>query len=47
MLGLSDLLDDPALMLGEDRLKRAQELEGRFVPEFQTQNPDHPGARNI
>ncbi|WP_076867210.1 CaiB/BaiF CoA transferase family protein [Bradyrhizobium mercantei] len=36
MLGLSDLRDDPALVVGEDRLQRAQELEGRFVPELKT-----------
>ncbi|MGY3473588.1 CoA transferase [Bradyrhizobium ottawaense] len=35
MLGLSDLRDDPALMIGEDRVQRAQELEARFVPELQ------------
>lgn len=32
MLGLSELRDDPALVLGNDRLQRAEELERQFMP---------------
>ncbi|MHC2432660.1 CaiB/BaiF CoA transferase family protein [Bradyrhizobium sp. USDA 4451] len=36
MLGLSDLCDDAALVVGEDRLQRAVELEARFIPALKT-----------
>ncbi|WOH63868.1 CoA transferase [Bradyrhizobium sp. BWA-3-5] len=32
MLGLSRLRDDPALVLGEDRLQHAEEIERQFMP---------------
>lgn len=32
MLGLSELSDNPALVLGEDRLKHLDEMERRFMP---------------
>lgn len=32
MLGLSQLRADPSLLLGKDRLQRAEEIEGHFMP---------------
>ncbi|WP_249791486.1 CaiB/BaiF CoA-transferase family protein [Bradyrhizobium sp. SRL28] len=36
MLGLSELRDDPALVLGADRLKRMQQIERQFIPRLKT-----------
>ncbi len=36
MLGLSELRDDPALVLGEDRRQRAEELERKFIPRLKS-----------
>lgn len=32
MLGLSELRDDPALVLGEDRLRHMDQIDGQFIP---------------
>ncbi|MCK1403681.1 CoA transferase [Bradyrhizobium sp. 4] len=37
MLGLSEMRDDPALLLGEDRLLRAEQIEREFMPRLKTQ----------
>ncbi|RXH24752.1 hypothetical protein XH84_32105 [Bradyrhizobium nanningense] len=34
MLGLPELRDDPALVLGEDRVQRIEQLERQFIPIF-------------
>ncbi|MCK1516076.1 CoA transferase [Bradyrhizobium sp. 190] len=40
MLGLSELRDDPALVLGEDRLQHAEEIEGQFIPKLKTKTAE-------
>lgn len=36
MLGLSELRDDPRLVLGEDRLNHIEEIERQFIPRLKT-----------
>ncbi|MCA6112606.1 CoA transferase [Bradyrhizobium sp. CNPSo 4026] len=36
MLGLAELRDDPALVLGEGRLQHAEEIEQQFMPRLKT-----------
>lgn len=36
LLDLSELRDDPALVLGEDRLRHREQIEGRFIPRLKT-----------
>lgn len=36
MLGLSELRDDPGLVLGADRLQRIEQIERQFVPRLKT-----------
>ncbi|MCC8943182.1 CoA transferase, partial [Bradyrhizobium sp. Arg68] len=36
MLGLSELRDDPALVLGEDRLQHMEQIERQFMPRLKT-----------
>lgn len=36
MLGLSELRDDSALVLGEDRLRRLEQIERQFMPRLKT-----------
>ncbi|WP_456659820.1 CaiB/BaiF CoA transferase family protein [Bradyrhizobium sp. JR3.5] len=36
MLGLSELRDDPALVLGEDRLHHMEQIERQFMPRLKT-----------
>lgn len=36
MLGLSGLRDDPALVLGADRLQHFEQIEGQFMPRLKT-----------
>ncbi|WP_253075421.1 CoA transferase [Bradyrhizobium sp. 153] len=47
VLGLCDLRDDPALLLGEERLKHVERIEREFMPRLKAQTAQHWFAEGL